>query len=193
MKIRVFINNLLNAFYMAFSLLITKTLFKARFGHIGSKSILFGSFVSLLCPDRIFIGNGVRILKFARLDCIKSWMGLNFEPNLIIGNNVNIGQNFFISCASKILINDGVLISDNVAIIDNDHEYKVGVSLSKTPICTNEIIIEKNVTIYRGVTILRGSYIEEGAIIGANAIVKGRVFKNTMVAGMPSKQIKNLS
>lgn len=192
MKFSILINSLFNAFHMGRALIMTNLLYKLRFGKIGPKSILFGSFVCVSSPDRIFIGSGVRILKYARLDCITSWRGRLLEPSLIISDNVNIGHNFFVSCAARVLIGEGVLISDNVAIIDNDHEHQIGISSSKTPISINEIIIERNVTIYRGSTILKGSHIEEGAVIGANSIVKGRVHKNTIVAGINAKFIKNV-
>ena len=192
MKIKALINRFLYAIYIVTRLIFTCLFYKYRFGSIGSKSILFGNFSSLIRPDCIFIGKNTRILKSARMDCIASWMGNNFQPRFIIGDNVNIGQNFFVSCSSKISIGDGVLISDNVAIIDNDHVYQKGRSSSETPIITGSITIEKNVVIYRNVTILKGAHIEEGTVIGAGAIVKGRIAKHSLAVGSNAKTIKGL-
>jgi len=183
------INYLLHIINLLVRLAITQILYRVRFGRIGGKTVLFGQFSSIMSPECMFIGNNVRILKNARLDCVTSWMGSEFRPSFTVGDNVNIGQNFFISCASNISIGDGVLISDNVAIIDTNHTYKKGLSCSNASISTQGITIEKNVVIYRNATILSGSYIEEGAIIGANSVVKGRVPKNSLTAGSPAKQI----
>jgi len=177
------INKTLDAFSKTKSLISTHLILKLRFGSIGEKSILFGDFVSLTSPECINIGANTRILKGARLDCLKSWMKDKFHPSVVIGDNVNIGHNLFISCASSIEVGDGVLISDNVAIIDNDHVNQEGVSYSHSPISSQSITIEKNVVIYRNSLILKGSYIEEGSVIGANSIIKGRVHKNSVVVG----------
>jgi acetyltransferase-like isoleucine patch superfamily enzyme len=193
MKIKAIINRFLYVIYMVTRLILTYLFYKYRFGNIGFKSILFGNFSSLTRPDCIFLGKNVRIFKNARMDCITSWIDSEFKPSIVIGNNVNIGQNFFVSCASKISIGDGVLISDNVAIIDNEHVYQKGKSSSETPIIASGITIEKNVVIYRNVTILKGAHIEEGVVIGANSIVKGRILKNSMAAGMCAKTIRTLS
>ncbi len=193
MNIKVKFNRLFYVVHMVIKLIITHTLYKCRFGSIGSKTILFGRFVSISNPEYISIGDNVRILGNARLDCITSWIDSEFQPSIAIGNNVNIGQNFFVSCASQISIGDGVLISDNVAIIDNEHVYQKGISSSETPIIAGDITIEKNVVIYRNVTILKGAHIEEGVVIGANSIVKGRIFKNSMAVGMCAKTIRTLS
>jgi len=186
------INRIFSAFHTGASLIFTHLFYKYRFGYIGPKSILFGRFTSLTGPECIHIGHNSRILKGARLDCLTSWIGENFHPLVLIGNNVNIGQNLFISCASKVEIGDGVLISDNVAIIDNEHMHEKGVSCSHTPISLQDITIENNVVIYRNSVILKGSYIEEGAVIGANSIIKGRVSKNSVVVGSSMKVVKNL-
>jgi len=183
------INSFFNIVGLVFGLVITQTFYKIRFGAIGRKTILFGRFTSLTHPECVFIGDRVRILKNARLDCITSWMGDNFQPSLVVGSNVNIGQNFFVSCASDIFIDDGVLISDNVAIVDTNHMCEEGLSCSETPITTNKVTIERNVVIYRNVTILSGSHIEEGAIVGANSVVKGRVLKNSLAVGSPAKMV----
>ena len=174
------INTFFYIINLTIRLIITQVFYKLRFGSIGNKTILFGRFTSITNPECIFIGANVRVLRNARLDCITSWIDSEFQPSIVIGNNVNIGQNFFVSCASKISIGDGVLISDNVAIIDNEHVYQKGKSSSETSIIASEITIEKNVVIYRNVTILKGAHIEEGVVIGANSIVKGRIFKNSI-------------
>jgi len=192
MKIKAIINKFLYTTYIVIRLILTQFFYKYRFGNIGFKSILFGNFSSLTRPDCIFLGRNVRILKNARMDCITSWAGDNFQPRFIVGNNVNIGQNFFVSCASKVLIGDGVLISDNVAIIDNDHVCEKGRSSSETPIVASSITIEKNVVIYRNSTILKGAYIEEGVVIGANSIVKGRIAKNSLAVGSHAKAIRRI-
>jgi acetyltransferase-like isoleucine patch superfamily enzyme len=178
--------------FLKYTLLYFKSiiLYSWRFKSCGFKSILFG-FINLEYARYITIGRGVRILSGARIECIPNWMGQKFSPQISIGNNVNIGQNFFMTCASQIKIDDGVLISDGVAVIDNFHDHD---NLEKGPnfasIKASQIIIERNAIIYRCATILGGVKIGEGAIVGAYSLVKEDVPAYSLVVGAPAKVVK---
>ena len=44
-----------------------------------------------------------------------------YNPSIIIGNNVSIMENCLISCANEITIGDGTVFGDNVFLTDNFH------------------------------------------------------------------------
>ena len=155
-----------------------------RFKKFGFLSIVRSPIINWEFVNNVSIGSRSRILGNNRIECLKKWNEKLFNPNVIIGNNVNIGHNFFLTCASKIEICDGVLISDNVAIIDNSHKHNIGSSSNKTKISCEPILIEKNVTIYRNVTILEGVTIGENSVIGANAIIKKNIPAYSIVVGI---------
>ncbi len=165
-------------------------LYSWRFKSYGFKSILFG-FANLEYARYISIGRGVRILSGARIECIPNWRGQKFAPKISIGDNVNVGQNFFMTCASQIKIEDGVLISDGVAVIDNFHDHDdFEKGPNKASITASQIIIGRNAVIYRCATILGGVKIGEGAVVGAYSLVKADVPAYSLVVGVPAKVVK---
>lgn len=111
-------------------------------------------------------------------------------PNgkLTLGHGyINAGTQ--IRCMESIAIGDGCAIGRNVMIMDFDaHEitYEDG---SKNQI-TAPISIGKHVWIGAGATILKGVTIGDNAVIGAGSVVTKNVPANTIVAGNPSRVIK---
>ncbi len=111
------------------------------------------------------------------------------------GKNINVGKNVFInSCChfqdqGGIKIGNNVLIGHNVVIATLNHNQvpeKRGNLLPKAVIIGNDVWIGSNVTILQGVNI------GNGAIIAAGAVVSKNVEKNTIVAGVPAKIIKEI-
>lgn len=121
----------------------------------------------------------------------------NKTPNLVIGQNCNIGEYTHISCANKITIGDGVLTGRWVTIVDNSHGHlckeQESIIPSERPIeSAGEVYIGKNVWLGDKVTILPNVKIGDGCIIGANSVVAHDVPANSIVAGSPAKIIKTL-
>lgn len=118
---------------------------------------------------------------------------------LVIGDHVNIGRNFYMACNGR--IGSNVLISSYVGIVGrHDHDMKqVGVPItratwvysdavnSNTP--DNAIDIGDDVWIGFGARLLSGTTIGCGAVIGAGALVISDVSPYAIVAGTPAKQI----
>ena len=110
------------------------------------------------------------------------------------GAKIEIGKNSRIHAAclhatKSIVIGEGCLIAANVQIIDsNGHSRSFpDVDNRRNTIDEGrEIRIEDNVWIGTGSIVLPGTHIESGAIIGALSVVKGRVRRNTIVAGNPA-------
>jgi acetyltransferase-like isoleucine patch superfamily enzyme len=112
-------------------------------------------------------------------------------PNIVIRDNVFIGNNTEFNISKKITIGDESLIASNCRFIDHDHGF---IDLS-TPIRLQEstessIVIEGNVWIGTNCTILKGVSIGKGAIIGAGSVLNRNVPKNEVWAGIPAKFIK---
>jgi acetyltransferase-like isoleucine patch superfamily enzyme len=170
----------------------TFLMWKLRLGRLGYRSII-GRVCHVDNPHRLFIGNKVRILPGARIEVFlqKNQRIDTPIPLVLIQGNVNIGHNFFLTCASGVEIGEGTLISDTVAIIDNKHVHEsIFESPNREGIKSEPIIIEKNVTIYRCSTILAGVTIGEGSIVGAHSLVNDDVPPFSIVAGTPAKVIR---
>ena len=111
------------------------------------------------------------------------------------GKNITVGQNVFINACCKfqdqggITIGNGVLIGHGVTLATLNHEENPN---KRQNIYPKPITIGDNVWIGSNATILSGVKIGDGAIIGANAVVTKDVAKNTIVAGIPAKVIREI-
>ena len=111
------------------------------------------------------------------------------------GKNIHLGKNVFINSGCRfqdqggIYIGDNVLIGHNVvlATLNHDENPEKRGNLIPSPIrIGNDVWIGSNVTITPGVTI------GDNAIVGAGAVVTRDVEKNTIVAGVPAKYIRDI-
>jgi acetyltransferase-like isoleucine patch superfamily enzyme len=121
--------------------------------------------------------------------------GDSYTPEIIIGNNIWIGEDCHITAINKIQIGDNALIGKKVTITDNSHgkcEYDLlEIPPNSRPLYSKgPVIIEDNVWIGDKVTILPGVKIGKNSIIGANSVVTKDVDENCVVGGNPAKILK---
>ena len=117
------------------------------------------------------------------------------EPRLLLGNNINIGSDCFITCSNSISIGNDVLMGAKITITDNSHGTMILEELSIHPSCRplvskGPVTIGNRVWIGDKVTVLPGVTIGDGATIGANSVVTKDVPSNSVVAGNPAKVIR---
>lgn len=176
------------------------------------KIILFSAWVS---NEFKTIGKGSRILSFSCLlggkyisigeKCI---LGKNtvltawdrhgsdsFSPQIIIGNNVSIGDDSHITAVDRIVIGNNVLTGKKITITDNSHGNNSFEMLSLPPserplYSRGPVIIEDGVWIGDKVTILPDVRIGKNAIIGANAVVTKDIPANCVAGGIPARVLK---
>lgn len=131
----------------------------------------------------LVLGQGCQISSFCK---IKASSG-----PLIIGSNVHIGSNCFISSGkSGIYIGNDCLVSPNVTIIGSNYRYdRLDIPIRMQERTSKGIRIGDNVWIGAGVSILDGANIEEGVIIAPNSVVSGKVPVNSILQGNPGKVV----
>lgn len=158
---------------------------------------IIGQSSTIIGGDSIIIGNdfhaGSRLKLQVWSKCNNTHVMEEYNSLLKIGDSVSFMENVMISCVSQITIGDGVLLGDNVFISDNSHG-KTGEEIDLPPLerklfVKGPILIEDNVWIGRNACIMGNVCIGKGAIIGANAVVTHDVLPNTVVAGVPAKEI----
>lgn len=111
------------------------------------------------------------------------------------GKNIAIGKNVFINSGCRfqdqggIVIGDGALIGHNVVLTTLNHDECPSKRATMHPA---PVLIGKNVWIGASVTVVPGVTIGDGAIIAAGAVVTKDVPPNTVVGGVPAKEIKTI-
>ncbi len=143
----------------------------------------------------IIIGNNFSCDQRLRLDAIDNFLGENFNPSIIIGDNVSIQKDCHIGAINKIEIGNNVLLASKVYISDHSHGNTSVEDLLLPPskrklYSKGPVIIEDNVWLGEGVVILPGVTVGENSIVGANSVVTKSIPKNCVAAGNPAKIIK---
>lgn len=140
-------------------------------------------------PDRICFGNNVYISRGAELFPL----GGGYPSNIVIGNNVHIGDYDRFASAYEVQIDDNVLFAAYVHITDHSHEYR-NVNL---PVIKQGIFSKGKVHICQGCwiglrsEILSGVTIGKNSVVAAGSVVTKDVPPYSVVAGVPAKVIKH--
>lgn len=141
----------------------------------------------------ISIGNSI-IEMNARIEAVPFYQNANFEPKIIIEDNVSIGQNLHLTCANEVIISNGTSLTPNVGIFDIIHPYE---DILKNPrnqeIRTKPIFIGQNCLIGMNSVILPGTHLGRHCIVGANSVVSGIYSDFSVLAGVPAKIIKRFN
>lgn len=136
------------------------------------------------------IGKGTKVWQFS---CIM--------PDVIIGNNCNIGANVFIEKGTK--IGSNVKIKNNISIYEGV-EIEDGVFCGPSMVFTNDLtpraefpkgvqghlktIVRKGATIGANATVVCGHELGTYCMIGAGSVVTKDVKPYAMMYGNPAKQ-----
>lgn len=150
------------------------------------ENVLLSKKASIYSPDKISLGNNVRIDDF----CILS-------GNITIGNYVHIAPFCGFFGRFGIEIGDYSTTSSKVMIYSNSDDYS-GESLVNPMIPeeyknleTGKVIIKEHFIIGSGSVILPGVNIETGVAVGALSLVKKDLVSWGIYSGVPVKKIKD--
>lgn len=113
----------------------------------------------------------------------------DFGGNLHISKNVYINNGSMFTDMGGIYLDDNVLIGPNVTIASVNHHLKPS---ERRNLVLKPVHIGKNAWLGAGVIVTPGVTIGENAVVGAGAVVTHDVEKNTVVAGVPAKKIREI-
>ena len=108
-----------------------------------------------------------------------NWM-CQYHKKLKLGKNTDIGAFTYINAKYGVVIEERVQIGSHCAIYSEN-------TIDKTK---GKVIIKKGASIGSHCTILPGVVIGKNAVVGAHSLVKNNVPDNTLVFGVPAKEIK---
>ena len=112
------------------------------------------------------------------------------DSQLSIGDYTFIGRGTEFNVRQSIIIGNNVLISPNVFITDHVHNTKVDDLISSQGCRSARVIIDDDVWLGVRSVVLPGVRIGHGAVVGAGAIVTHDVPNNAIVAGVPAKILR---
>ena len=160
-----------------------------------SDTIISGMIAPQYADSKITVGSGCLIEGTLATHTHKS--------QIVIGNNVFIGNNSLLGSSCSIIVEDNVLISFDCLIQDSDNHSSISTErLTDTYDWKNgrqhrwdltpmkPIHIKKLAWIGAKSIILKGVTIGEGAIVAAGSVVTKDVAPYTIVGGNPAKFIK---
>jgi lipopolysaccharide O-acetyltransferase len=136
-----------------------------------------------------------------RLEVLDKYNGIQFAPELRIGNRVSINDYVHIACINKISIGNNVLMASKIFISDHNHGYYSSLKehLHESPDIPpidrllsqhDSVTIEDNVWVGEFVSILPGVTIGKGSVIACNSVVTRDIPPYSIAAGIPAKPIK---
>jgi acetyltransferase-like isoleucine patch superfamily enzyme len=114
----------------------------------------------------------------------------DYGLNISVGRAVFIGYDCAFTGHGAINIADEVMIASRVNLVTAGHPVEP--AKRRAYITVEPITIETNVWIGTGATILPGVTIGADSVVAAGAVVTHDVPPATLVAGVPSKVIRNL-
>ena len=137
-------------------------------------------------PENIVFGSNVYV---GHLTILKAYH-LN---ELVIEDNVWIGQHVFIHAAGGVHICRTAGIGPGAKIISSSHSLDIpdGLPAMAGEIIFSKVCIGPGSDIGVGAVILPGVRIGEGAVVGAGAVVTSDVEPYTVVAGVPARKLRD--
>lgn len=115
------------------------------------------------------------------------------DSRIIIGNNT-ILNGTMIHCRDLVQIGNYCLFGPGSKLVDNDsHRISIDITERRKPPKSAPIVIKDNVWIGMNTLILKGVTIGENSIVAAHSVVVKDVPDNVLVAGNPSRIVKQLT
>lgn len=168
---------------------------KRKFLHFGKNSII-KPVLNSANEKYISIGDNVNIGTFCRIAVSTEFGGYAVKSDrkvrIKIGDNVDIGNNSFLSANNNIEIGNHVIMSSYVFITDHDHGFSdLSKNLHEQPLSEGgHVKVGDNVFLGTKCSILKNVTIGERSVVAANSVVTKDVPAYSIVAGNPGKIIR---
>jgi acetyltransferase-like isoleucine patch superfamily enzyme len=178
---------------------------KALFGSFGEGAKIRPPF-RILNPQRIFIGDHVSIREECYLHAYEDLTKLyafvddrykqdfdlsqyRYDSRIVIGREVQVGRNFFISCTNSVEIGRNVTISERVFIGDNNHSFshpEVPIMQQPNKVGT-PVVVGPGSWIGAGASLLGGARLGRNTVVGTLSVVKDEFPDYAVIGPEPAK------
>ena len=124
-------------------------------------------------------------VKIGKGSSIHMWLAFYNPRNITIGEDTIIGDHCFLDGRDKLKIGSHTAIASQVLIYNSEHDiHSSDFRPNKEPVEIGDYCF-----IGARVTILPGVKISKGAVVASGAVVTRDVSENTIVAGIPAREI----
>ncbi|MCJ2375343.1 acyltransferase [Vibrio sp. ZSDZ34] len=173
--------------------LIYTPAFKGRLAQYGKQLYLYGGIPFVSGSLSISIGNQCRISGHTTF----SGRSCSYNPQLIVGDNVDIGWQNTIAVGRKVILGDNVRLAGKVYLFGYsghpldakqraegapDEESRIG-----------DIHLEKDVWLASNVIVQSGVTIGQGTIVAAGSVVTKSLPPFVLAGGSPAKVIRSIA
>lgn len=146
-------------------------------------------YINALCKNGVRIGNNFSLGRNSSIECTGVIRDLGEE--LIIGDNVGIANNAFISMRGKVKIGSNTIFGPGVKLFAENHNFqRKDLPIYMQGATKKGIEIGEDCWLGSNAIILDGVKIGDHAIIGANAVVTKDIPDYAIAVGIPAKVIK---
>jgi maltose O-acetyltransferase len=112
------------------------------------------------------------------------------KENLIVGENIYIGEDSWLILRGKLIIKDGTIIGPRLKVHTSNHNYEGNMLPYDDKYIVKDVYIERNVWIGADVSIMPGVKIGEGSIVAACSVITKDIPPFALVGGNPAKILK---
>lgn len=189
----------------ALGFLLRKIFYPGMFAKVG-KGTIIGPCVTLRCPGRISLGDGVLVDGNVVLDAkgagsriTVGGLGLIGRNTILscaaatitMGDNVSIGPNCYIRASQgPVELGSFVTVGSHSVVISGSPDYRrLDVPMMKQQRRAEGVTIGDDVWIGVGTRIIDGATVGDGSVIGAGAVVLNDVPEFSIAAGVPAEVI----
>ena len=161
-----------------------------RYLSIGAKTKLHDNvYIDALSTDGVRLGHHVVLGRNTRIECTGSLEKLG--KGLSVGDRTTFGNDCFIGAAGGIEIGDDVVAGQYIRFHSENHNYAdVSKLIREQGVSHKGIKIGNNCWIGAGAVFLDGAVLGNGCVVAANAVVTKEFPDNSVIGGVPAKQIK---
>jgi lipopolysaccharide O-acetyltransferase len=140
----------------------------------------------------IHIGKKVKIKKNYRIECYRTFAGLELHPNIIFEDGVIVGDHLTIFGGATVRIGKDSIFAGNVTLISENHgmDPESEIPYHAQPLSTGDIVIGEGCWLGQNVCVLPNVKIGNKCIIATSSVVTHDVPDYSLAAGIPAKIIK---
>lgn len=148
-----------------------------------------GCYINALCKGGVHIGKNFSFGRDSKLECTGVIRDLGEE--LIIGDNVGIAANAFISVRGKVVIGSNTIFGPGVKLFSENHNFAdLEIPIYLQAATKKGIEIGEDCWIGADTVILDGVHIGKKVVVAAGAVVNRDIPDYAISGGVPAKVLK---